>query len=213
MARIRILLADDHAMICAAFQRLLEPEYEVIGSVADGHELLSKAVEWKPDVVLLDIAMPLLNGLDAARKLRQIAPQIKLIFLTMNSDIELAAEAFRIGASAYLLKNSQGWELLKAVHSAMKGIRYVTPQIAHSMEELFVRDPKALDRGRHLTARQLEVLQLLAEGRSLKEIAHLLQITHRTVRFHKTQIMAELRVTSTSELIQYAIRRGMISTA
>jgi DNA-binding NarL/FixJ family response regulator len=212
MERTRILLADDHAMICAAFQRLLEPEYEVIGSVADGQELLLKAVEWKPDIVLLDIAMPLLNGLDAARKLREMAPQIKLIFLTMNSDIELAAEAFRIGASAYLLKNSQGWELLKAVHSAMKGIRYVTPQIAQSMEELFIRDPKALGRGRHLTVRQLEVLQLLAEGRPQKEIAYLLQIKHRTVRFHKTQIMAELQVTSTSELVQYAIRRGMIST-
>jgi DNA-binding NarL/FixJ family response regulator len=213
MARIRVLLADDHAMVCAAFQKFLEPECEVIGTVADGHALLQKAVEMNPDVVLLDIAMPLLNGLDAARELKRIAPQIKFIFLTMNSDTDLAAEALRIGAAGYLLKNSQGSELLKAVQSAMKGIRYVTPQIAKAMQEVFIRDPKALDRARHLTARQAEVLQLLAEGRSMKEIAYLLQITHRTVRFHKTQIMSVLQITSNSELVHYAIRRGMISTA
>jgi DNA-binding NarL/FixJ family response regulator len=213
MGRIRVLLADDHAMICAAFQKFLEPECEVVATVADGHALLLKAVEMKPDVAILDIAMPRLNGLDAARELKRIAPEIKFIFLTMNADPDLAAEAFRIGASAYLLKNSQGWELLKAVHSAMKGIRYVTPQIAQSIEEIFIRDPKALDHAKRLTGRQIEVLQLLAEGRPLKEIAYILQIKHRTVRFHKTRIMEELQLTSTSELVQYAIRRGMISTA
>jgi DNA-binding NarL/FixJ family response regulator len=211
MKRVRILLADDHAMICAAFQKFLEPEYEVIGSVGDGRALLLKAAEMKPDVVLLDIAMPLLNGLDAARELKRIAPQIKLIFVTMNPDTDLAAEAFRIGASAYLLKNSQGSELLKAVQQAMKGIRYVTAQIGQAMEEAFIRDPRALARARHLTGRQAEVLQMLAEGRSMKVIAHVLRITHRTVRYHKSSIMEELQISTNSELVQYAMKHGMLS--
>jgi DNA-binding NarL/FixJ family response regulator len=213
MKRTRILLADDHAMICAAFQSFLEPECEVIASVGDGLELLQKAAEMKPDVVLLDIAMPLLNGLDAARELKRTAPEIKLIFLTMNSDADLAAEAFRIGASGYLLKNSQGSELLKAVRQAVNGIRYVTPLIGQAMKEAFIRDPRALDRRKHLTGRQAEVLQMLAEGHSMKVIAHTLEIKLRTVRFHKTRIMEELQITTNSELVQYAIKQRMISTA
>lgn len=211
MARLRIVIADDHTMICAGLQKMVEPQYEVVGCVGDGRALLKAAAEFKPDVVLLDVAMPLLNGLDAGRELKRLMPDIKLIFLTMNPDSDLAAEALRIGASAYLLKNSQAAELLKAIHDAIKGIPYVTPQIKLAIEEIFIRDPKAVNRPKHLTDRQREVLQMLAEGRSMKEIAEVLQITHRTVRFHKARIMEELAIATNSELVQYAMKHGMIS--
>jgi DNA-binding NarL/FixJ family response regulator len=211
MGRIRILLADDHTMISAGFQKLLEPHYEVVGSVADGFALLKAAAKLKPDVVLLDVGMPLLNGLDAARELKKVMPGVKLIFLTMNPDSDIASEAFRIGASAYLLKTSQPSELLQAVHDVVRGITYVTPQISRAMEENFIRDPNALNRRKELTDRQREVLQMLAEGRSLKEIAYVLKITHRTVRFHKARIMEELGITTNSELVKYAINHGVIS--
>jgi DNA-binding NarL/FixJ family response regulator len=211
MSRVRILLADDHAMICAGFQKLLEPQYEVIGCVSDGRALLKTALELKPDVVLLDIAMPLLNGLDAGRELKQAMPEIKLIFVTMNPDSDIAIAAFSIGASGYLLKNSQATELLQAVHDAVRGISYVTPQIRQAMDEIFIRDPRAVNRPKHLTNRQREVLQMLAEGRAMKEIADILQITHRTVRFHKSRITDELAITTNSELVQYAMKHGIIS--
>ncbi|HEX4772383.1 MAG TPA: response regulator transcription factor [Bryobacteraceae bacterium] len=211
MGRIRILLADDHTLICAGFQRLLEPEYEVVGSVGDGRALLKAAAELKPDVVLVDVGMPILNGLDAGRELKRLMPDIKLIFLTMNPDSDLAAEAFCIGASGYLLKNSQASELLQAVHDAIGGISYVTPQIRHAREEKFIRDPGSVNRPKHLTGRQREVLQMLAEGRSMKEISDVLQIKFRTVRFHKSRIMEELEIATNSELVQYAIKHGMIA--
>jgi DNA-binding NarL/FixJ family response regulator len=140
-------------------------------------------------------------------------PAVKLIYLTMNSSSELAGEAFRAGASAYVLKNARSSELLKAIDDALRGMSYVSPQIRQAMEKTFVRDPKAVTRARHLTDRQVEVLQLLAEGRALKEVADILQITYRTVRFHKCRIMEELEITTNSELVQYAMRRGMISSA
>ncbi len=213
MSRTRILLADDHTMISAGFQKLLEPHYEVVGSVADGRALLKAAAELHPDVVLLDVGMPLLNGLDAARALKKTMPHVKLIFLTMNPDSDIAAEAFRVGASAYLLKNSQASELLQAVHDVVRGVSYVTPQISHAMEERFIRDPRSANRPRELTGRQREILQMLAEGRSMKEIAYVLQITHRTVRFHKARIMEELGITTNSELVKYALKQGIISAA
>ena len=211
MRRTRILLADDHTMICAGFQKLLEPEYEVVGCVGDGYALLKAAAKLKPDVVLVDVGMPLLNGLDAGRKLKQLMPGVKLIFLTMNPDPDIASEALRIGASGYLLKNSREDELLKAVRIAVRGMSYVTPQIGRVMEQLFIRDPKALHRPKQLTDRQREVLQMLAEGRSMKEIAYVLQISLRTVRFHKYQIMEDLGITTNSELVQYAIKHSIIS--
>ena len=211
MKRTRILLADDHAMVCAGLQKLLEPEYEVVGTVGDGRALLKAVADLKPDVVLVDVGMPLLNGLDAGREVRKLVPHTKLIFLTMNPDPDIAAEALRIGASGYLLKNSEGDELLQAVRHAVKGGSYVTPQIAKAMEENYVRDPKSLDRPRHLTGRQREVLQMLAEGRSAKEIAYTLQVTVRTVHFHKYSIMEQLGIKTNSELIQYAIKHAIIS--
>jgi DNA-binding NarL/FixJ family response regulator len=210
MKRTTLLLADDHTMICDGLRRLLEPEYEVLGCVGNGRELLKAALELKPDVVLLDIGMPLLNGLDAGRELKKFMPRVKLIFLTMNPDPGIAMEALHLGASGYLLKNSPGEELLQAVHNAIRGTSFVTPQISLSIEKNFIRDPKSLGRPKHLSDRQREVLQLLAEGRSMKEIAYLLEITHRTVRFHKYHIMEELGLTNNSELVQYAIRHSII---
>jgi DNA-binding NarL/FixJ family response regulator len=213
MGRTRILLADDHTMMCAGLTKLLEPHYEVLGSVEDGCALLKAADELKPDVVLLDVGMPLLNGLDAARELKKRMPHVKLIFLTMESDCCIAAEALRAGAAAYLLKTAQAAELLQAVRDAISGVLYVTPQICRAMEDRFIRDPRALNRPNRLTSRQREVLQMLAEGRSMKEIAYILEIAHRTVRFHKSQIMEELGITTNSGLVRYAMRSGMISAA
>jgi DNA-binding NarL/FixJ family response regulator len=211
MGRVRIMIADDHTMIAAGFQKLLEPNYEIVGCVADGHALLKAAPQLNPDVVILDVGMPMLNGLDAARELKKKMPQVKLVFLTMNPGADIASEAFRIGASAYLLKTSKASELLQAVQTVVKGGSYVTPQIKRAMSERFIRDPKA-PRQKQLTARQREVLQMVAEGRSMMEIAKVLQITHRTVRFHKARIMEELEITTNSDLVKYAINHGVIST-
>jgi DNA-binding NarL/FixJ family response regulator len=155
--------------------------------------------------------MPLLNGLDAARQLKKRMPRLKLVFLTMNPDSDLASEALRIGASGYLLKNSHGDELRKAVRDVVRGMSYVTPQIRQAMEERFIRDPKAANRPQHLTPRHREILQMLAEGRSPKEIASILGISIRTVRFHKYEIMKELGIASNAELVHYAIKHSLIS--
>ena len=210
MKRTTILLADDHTMFSAALQKLLEPEYEVIGRVEDGRALVKTAVDLKPDLVLVDVGMPLLNGLDAGRELKKLIPKVKIIFLTMNPDPVVANEALRFGASGYLLKNSEWEELLKAVQNALRGVTYVTPQIRHSMEEMFIRDPRSLSQHKELGDRQREVLQMLAEGRSMKEIAYILHISHRTVRYHKYRIMEELGIKTNSELVQYAIKHSII---
>jgi DNA-binding NarL/FixJ family response regulator len=190
---------------------LLEPEYEVVGSVSDGRELLTAAASLEPDVVLVDIGMPSLNGLDAGRRLKQANPKIKLIYLTMNNNVEYAREALQAGASGFVLKNSQSSQLLLAIRDALRGCSYVAPEIRRVMNEIFVRDPKALDRRQHLTDRQREVLQMLAEGRSLREISELLRISYRTVRFHKVRIMEELGISKNAELVKYAMKHGMIS--
>src|SRR6516225_1857360 len=213
MVRVRVLLADDHALFCNLLRDLLEPEYEVVGIVSDGRALLKAAEALRPDVVLLDIGMPSLNGLDAGRRLKQANPKIRLIYLTMNNNVEYAREALRAGASAFILKNSKSSELLRAIRDALKGVSYMAPEIRQAMNEIFVRDPKAVDRPQHLTDRQREVLQMLAEGRSLREIAALLQISYRTVRFHKVRIMEELGISRNAELVQYAIKHGMITPA
>lgn len=211
MKRPSILLADDHAMFSAALQKLLEPEYEVIGRVEDGRALVKTAMDLKPDLVLVDVGMPLLNGLDAGRELKKLIPKVKIIFLTMNPDPVVANEALRLGASGYLLKTSEWEELLKAVQNALRGVTYVTPQIRHAMEEMFIRDPKSLSQHKELGDRQREVLQMLAEGRSMKEIAYILHISHRTVRYHKYRIMEDLGIKNNSELVQYAIKHSIIS--
>ena len=210
MKRTRILLADDHAVVCAGLRKLLEPEYEVIGSVGDGRTLLTAAADLKPDLVIVDIGMPLLNGLDAVRELKKSNPDARIVFLTMNMDSDIASEALRIGASGYLLKTSREEELLQAIRNAMKGTPYVSSQIRDALEESFIRDPRSRNRSRHLTNRQLQVLQMLAEGRSMKEIASILNISFRTVRFHKYQMMQELQIKSIAELVQYAIKHSII---
>jgi DNA-binding NarL/FixJ family response regulator len=206
MSRARILLADDHAMLLDAFRALLEPEFEVVGTVTDGRALLSEAARLKPDVVVVDIAMPLLNGLDAGRQLKSERRSVKLIYLTMNREPELAAEAFRLGASGYVLKTSAASELTQAIREALKGRSYITPLITGDVVgSLMERRP-----GPELTQRQREVLQLLAEGRSMKEVGGILNVAPRTVAFHKYRMMELLRLKTSAELIQFAVKQGVV---
>lgn len=211
MTRIKILLADDHTMFCNLLKDLLEPEYEVLRSVGDGRELLKAAGSLHPDVLLVDISMPHLNGLDAGRRLKKENPKLKLIYLTMNNDIELAREALACGASAFVLKNAPSSDLLKAIRDALKGISYLAPEIRHALDEAFIRDPKAVVRPQHLTDRQREVLQMLGEGHTLREVASQLKISYRTARFHKLKIREELGISNDSELIKYALKLGIVS--
>ena len=183
-----------------------------MGYASDGRELLNAADSLRPDVVLVDIGMPLLNGLDAGRRLKQANPKIKLIYLTMRNEIECAREALQAGASAFVLKNSQSSHLRQAIRDRLQGVSYVAPEIRQTMNEIFARDPEAVDCPQHLADRQREVLQLLAEGRSLREIADLLQISYNTVRFHKIRIREELGISTNAELVRYAIKHGMISS-
>jgi DNA-binding NarL/FixJ family response regulator len=211
MIRPRVLLADDHIILLDAFRKLLEPECEVVGTVTDGRALLEVGPTLNPDIIVLDMAMPLLNGLDAGRQLRQRMPNVKLIFLTVNEDPELAAEAFRIGASGYLLKNSAASELFHAIREASKGRVYVTPLVAKEMVDTLVNGSQRRKLSRDLTSRQREVLQLLAEGRSMQEVATLMKITPRTVAFHKYRIMDELHLKTNAALVQFAIKQGLVS--
>jgi DNA-binding NarL/FixJ family response regulator len=206
----RVILADDHNILVEAFRKLLEPYFEVVATVSDGRALLDVAVALKPDVILLDIGMPLLNGLEAARQLRNKLPAVKLIFLTMHEDPDLAVEAMRAGASGYLLKTSASSELLHAIQEALRGRTYITPHISRGMEDSFIRDPLGRQRTKSLTPRQREVVQLLAEGKSMKQIADVLHVTPRTVAFHKYRTMDELALKSTAELIQFAIKNHIV---
>ena len=211
MRRPRVLLAEDHRLLREAFVKLLEVDCDVVGAVADGRALLEAAPKLRPDVVIVDIAMPLLNGLDAARQVKRSIPSVKVIFLTVSEDPDLAAEAFRAGGSAFLLKNSAASELLQAIVEVMQGRSYVTPLVTRDMVDNLLRRPASPQGPRQLSPRQREVLQLLAEGRSMKEVAGILNITARTVAFHKYTIMDELGIKSTAELVQYAIRTRIVS--
>jgi DNA-binding NarL/FixJ family response regulator len=208
--RRRVLLADDHTLLLEAFQALLEPSYEVVATVTDGQALLVSAPLFQPDVVILDIAMPLLNGLDAGRRLKQKMPQVKLVYLTMNSDPDLASEAIRAGASAYLLKSSASSELFHAVEEVLKGRSYITKQIARAMQESFIRDPRSREHAKVPTVRQREVIQLVAEGKSMKQVADVLNLTPRTVAFHKYRAMECMGCKSTAELIQFAVKNHIV---
>jgi DNA-binding NarL/FixJ family response regulator len=211
MGKVRILLADDHAMFCSLLRTLLEPTYEVVGSVGDGRELLVSALALAPDVALIDIGMPFLNGLDAGRRLKQQMPRIKIIYLTMNANAALANDALRAGASGYVLKNEQTSELLQAIRHSLQGMSYVSSSIKVQLQDHFVRDPNWSRHSEHLTDRQREVLQMLAEGRSMKEVAEAFKITRRTVHFHKSRIKEELGIKTDAELVQYAIKHALIS--
>ncbi len=210
MIRPRVLLADDHTMVVEVIGKLLESEFDVVGTVADGHSLLRVAPELKPDAIVIDIGMPLLNGMDAGRELKRLLPKTKLIALTMSEDTEVAAEALRSWASGYLLKKSAGAELIKAIKEALKGKTYVTPLVAQKLADQFVRDPHASSQ-KELTPRQRQVLQLLAEGCTMKEAANFLHVTSRTIAFHKYRIMEEFHLKTNSDLVKFAIREHVIS--
>jgi DNA-binding NarL/FixJ family response regulator len=205
----RVLLADDHALLLGAFEKLLTPECAIVGQVADGRALVEAAEQLKPDVIVLDIAMPLLNGLEAGRRIKQTLRDTRLVFLTMNEDPDLAAEAFRAGASAYLLKRSAASELSTAIREVMHGRSYITPLITRNVVESLL-EPAERRASHALTSRQREILQLLAEGRSMKEAAAVLDIAPRTIAFHKYRMMEQLDVKSTAELIQYAVKHHIV---
>jgi len=208
MTRPRILMADDHLMLLEAFKALLEPDFEVVGTVTDGRTLVETFSQLNPDVVLLDVAMPLLNGLDAGRQLKAQRASVKLIYLTMNPDPDLAGEALRLGASGYVLKSSAAQELKQAIHEALRGRSYITPLITRDVVGSLIKQrPERLE----LTSRQREVLQLLAEGKSMKEVGAILDLTPRTVAFHKYRMMAQLRLKTSAELVKFAVREGVVA--
>jgi DNA-binding NarL/FixJ family response regulator len=211
MRRPRVLLADDHQMLADALRRVVEPRCEVVGTVGDGRALLEAADRFQPDIVVLDIGMPQLNGLDAGRKLKHTLPNVKLIFMTMHEDPYLVGEAFRAGASAFLLKEAAASELIDAIEEVLKGGSYVTPSASEGLQNISLRDPKNREHAPEPTPRQREVIQLLAEGRSMKQVADELKITRRTVAGHKYAVMELLQLKTNADLVQYAIERGIIS--
>lgn len=215
MNKPRVLLADDHKIVAEGLRGLLEPEFDLVAIVDDGRELVAAVGEFNPDVIVADISMPLLNGIEAARQIMKQAPGSRIIFLTMHSDVAYAGEAFRAGASGYLLKRSAASELVTAIREVLKGGVYVTPPIAKAMmrDSLLGRTPSAQDPAKALTTRQREVLQLVAEGHSIKEIASILNVSPKTVEFHKYRVMEQLHLRTTAELTQYAVKHGIVTPA
>jgi DNA-binding NarL/FixJ family response regulator len=207
MTRPRILMADDHLMLLEAFKAMLAPDFDIVGLVTDGRTLLEEFARLNPDVVVLDIGMPLLNGLDAGRQLKAQRRSVKLIYLTMNPDPDIAGEALRLGASGYVLKSSAAQELKQAIQEALRERSYITPLITRDVVGSLTqqRAPRPV-----LTDRQREVLQLLAEGKSMKEVAAILDLTPRTVAFHKYRMMEQLRLKTSAELVQFAVREGVV---
>ena len=206
----RLILADDHTLVADALRELVAPHFDVVTTVADGRSLLDAALSLKPDAVVVDVGMPLLNGLDACRQLKVKVPAVRFVFLTMNEDPDIAVEAMKMGASGYISKKSAASELLQAIHAALRGKIYITPQIARGMQESFIRNPQSQSRPKSITPRQREVVQLLAEGRSMKEAARLLTVTPRTVAFHKYRVMQGLRLKTNAELVQFAIKNRIL---
>jgi DNA-binding NarL/FixJ family response regulator len=210
--RIRVLLADDHKIVLDGLRSLLEPEFELAGTVEDGRALVSAAEKLRPDVIVVDISMPLLNGIEAVRQIKKLDKQVKIIFLTMHPDVTYAIRAFEAGASGYVLKHSASSELITAIHEAIKGRTYVTPMIAGELVQAYKAGTyRQAEEAQPLTQRQREILQLLVEGNSAKEVANLLNISPRTVEFHKYNMMSRLKLKGVSALIQYAIKHGFAS--
>jgi DNA-binding NarL/FixJ family response regulator len=210
--RPHIIIADDHALVADLCKRLLEPEFEVVATVGDGRALVRIAATLKPQVIVIDIGMPLLNGLDAGYQVKQLMGSAKLVFLTMNTDPSLVAEAFRRGASGYLLKTCAAAELTTAVREVLNGRSYLAPAIAkETVDFLLHREKESIPEERQLTERQREVLQLLTEGKTMKEAAYILNLSAHTVAFHKLRIMEVLNTKNNSELVQYAIRNHVIA--
>lgn len=210
MPKPRVLLADDHVLVLEGFRRILQEHYELVGTVGDGYALLAAAKTVQPDIVILDISMPLLNGIETAAQLKKICPAAKIIIVTMHAGADYVRSAFEAGASAYVLKGSAVDELEQAIRAVLGGLSYITPLITKEMVDVYLSTPSEKPRG--LTPRQREVLQFLAEGLTAKEIANLLHITSRTVEFHKGQIMDQLKLKTTADLIKYALTHGIVNT-
>jgi DNA-binding NarL/FixJ family response regulator len=212
MKRLRILLADDHTILLQGLRDLLTPEFDVVGAVGDGRALLAAAEELQPDALVSDISMPLLNGIDAARRLRDLCPRCKIVVLTMHNDAGLMREAFRVGVAGYVLKTCAVQDLATAIREAMRGRMYVSPALKQVPGSPLADDRAG--RGKKtgdLTPRQREVLQLAAEGKSLKEIAMVLGVAVKTAEFHKYRLMQILGVRTTAELVQYALKHRVVS--
>jgi DNA-binding NarL/FixJ family response regulator len=209
MKRIRVVLADDHTLLLEALKNLIEPEFEVVGMFADGLKVVNEAPLLNPDVIVLDIRMPTMNGLNAGERLKLLMPSVKLVYLTQDQDPDIAAQAFRLGASAYLLKNSAASELVHAISLVMRGSPYVTPLMTKGMDGSVIHGFKRRKGPSRLTLRQKEVLQLLAEGRSMKEAAFILKVSPRTVAYHKYIMMDHLKIRSSAALIEYALKSSL----
>ena len=208
--RARLVIADDHVLLAEACTKLLEPEFEVVAVVNSGHALLEAGARLRPDVAIVDIAMPDLNGLDAGQQLKILLPSIRLVFLTMNLDAQVAAEAFRRGAAAYVVKNSASVELIAAIREALRGKSYLSPLITEDTVNFLLRSGKSFDKEKRITMRQREVLHLLAEGMSMKQIASALNLKPGTVAFHKYRVMENLGLRTNTELLQYAIKHHLV---
>jgi DNA-binding NarL/FixJ family response regulator len=208
--RSRILIADDHKLMAEVCQKILEPEFDVVGTVGNGRELLRTAVKLEPDVVLLDIGMPVLNGLDAGKQLKALLPAVKLVYLTMVTDPQVALEAFDRGASGFLLKTCAADEVVSAVREALRGNTFLSPDLKEKVTRLRRRQENIVGEGNRLTERQREVLQLLAEGKVMKEIGDILDVSTKTVAFHKYRIMEVLGAKNNAELVRYAIRNHIL---
>jgi DNA-binding NarL/FixJ family response regulator len=211
-SKARLLIADDHKLLAEACKSILEPEFEVVGIVTDGRSMVSAAATLKPDVIILDISMPQLNGLDAAEQIKHKQPYIKLVFLTMNLGADVAAEAFRRGASGYVLKQSAAEELVVAVRKVMQGASYLSPLIARETVTFLLNQRNSTSKENRITKRQSEILQLLSEGMSMKQVASVLDVKPGTVAFHKYRMMETLNVKTNAELLEYAIKRQMTTS-
>ncbi|MDE3194984.1 MAG: response regulator transcription factor [Acidobacteriota bacterium] len=206
----QIVVADDHAIVLEGLRRILEPEFNILATASDGRELIAAIEKHKPEVAVADISMPSLNGIDALRQCREAKLRVRFVFLTASPDVSLATQAFRLGASGYVLKQSAAEELVGAVREAIAGRTYITPRIATEVLQNLMH-PAGGSMGTHdLTTREREVLQLLAEGKILKEIGAILNVSPRTVEFHKNNIAAKTGLHSTAELARYAARLGLV---
>ena len=211
--RSRLLIADDHTLVAEAIKSILEPEFQVIGIVNNGRDLLQIAGELKPDVVIIDIGMPQLNGLNAGEQLKRFLPSCKLVYLTMNMSPEVAAEAFRRGASGYVVKSAAAGELVTSIRRALRSESYLSPLITRDTVDFLLRGGKSFNSEKRLTRRQSEILQLLAEGMSMKEVANVLNLKPGTVAFHKYNLMQTLGVKTNAGLLQYAIKHQLITSS
>jgi DNA-binding NarL/FixJ family response regulator len=212
MSKPRVLIADDHRIFAEGLKRLLKEDFDIVEVVADGRQLIAAAEKLRPDAIVADISMPMLNGIDAVQQIKKVQSAIKVVFLTMHPDVAYAVRAFKEGASGYVLKNAAPDELITAIREALKGKTYVTPMIAGKLLRAYESGSQTqieVDEAHNLSSRQREVLQLLAEGHSLKEIASILDISAKTVEYHKYRMMENLGAKTTADLIRFAVKNGL----